>query len=227
MHVVEAPWVGRKTSHIRGFLPIWTLWFLCIGAIARIICQLARERGPEMKWRGGARPAGVFPLGLTGQSVCASEALAQALAKFNHILPTHLLHRPIRPLEMGRIRVEIPMQLLPASHLPPLGLGNGSVGHEKTAQGHQVPGAFIIPTLKFMKGRAHQKAAGRDLHHGELHPIRQSLPIALHLHRAPLNSPFGPQQSPHALASFFNNNCCRNGKRLQFLLFLFWRFLYC
>jgi hypothetical protein len=78
-------------------------------------------------------------------------ALAQPIAKFHCILPTHPFHRPpvgiglplqqagLFALELGGFGVEfrppkLPRPLLPSRHCPPLGLGDGGLADQEFSQ---------------------------------------------------------------------------------------------
>ncbi len=85
VHVIQAPGIGRETGYVCGLLPIIALGAISINVIAVVVGQIWRQRGPEIKRRGSASPAGVLPLGFTGQGVTAAGALAKAVAKFHCI----------------------------------------------------------------------------------------------------------------------------------------------
>ena len=126
----------------------------------------------------------------------AARALAQTITKFDRILPTHLLHRAligigfsikkasfsalliISTLKAGRIWLQLPAPAfpipgLPTGHLSPLDLGDRRLAHEKTIQRHQMLGAFIVITLRLLRGRAHQEFPLRDLHQRDCQRISQ------------------------------------------------------
>ena len=189
VHVVQAPAIGRQAGHLAGLLAIGALGAVCIYKITVVVGQFRRQRGAKVKRRAAAGTAGVFPLGLAWQPVKLARALAQAAAELLRVVPAHPLHRKVRALELGRIGLQVALQLLPSRHHPPLGLGDRRLGHPEGAQLHLVLGAFIVESLRLALRRAHQKAARRDLQHGELHPLAQLLPVALHLQRPALHAP--------------------------------------
>ena len=53
-----------------------------------------------MERRGGARSAGVFPLGFAGEGIAAAGALAEAAAEFHCIFPAHTLNRSLVAFEV-------------------------------------------------------------------------------------------------------------------------------
>ena len=69
MHIMQSPRIGGEAGYIRRLPPVFSSFAFPKHTIAIVISQLRADRGAVMKWRGGARSAGVFPLGFTRQGV--------------------------------------------------------------------------------------------------------------------------------------------------------------
>ena len=189
MHVLQAPGVGGKAAHIGGLPAIRPLGAIAIGGAGVVVGQFRGERFAAVEGGGGARSAGVLPLGLARQAIPLPCAAAQAAAELHRRMPAHPLHGAIRALEPGWIGIQIPLHLLPTRHLLPLGLADRRLAQEELPQLHLMLRAFVVPPLLLLRWRAHLEGSGRDPQHRDRHPRRQLLLVALHLHRLRLHLP--------------------------------------
>ena len=184
VHVVKAPGVGREAPHRRCLLAVLALGAVAIDIVGVVVGQVGGDRFAEVEGRGGARPAGVFPLGFARQGVAAARALAQAAAELHRIKPAHSLHRPLvgaaLPLQQaGRLALEVrrigiqfsfpalPLPGLPSSHHPPLGLGDRRLAHEASLQLHPMLRTLAVAAFQFVLGGTHPEPPGRDPEHRE------------------------------------------------------------
>ena len=181
VHIVQAPGIRRKASH-----PFWFSSCNSTGPIrildrGVVVRKLWADRGAKIERCGCARPACIFPLGFARKGVVPRCSLAEAMAELHRVVPTHVHHRPIITIQLGRGRRQLPLQRLPICHRPPLGLCDRRAPHKEALELHLMLGAFKSFPLGFLQGGSHPEAPRRDPDHSQVNPFRKRFPEQLAL----------------------------------------------
>jgi len=109
-----------------------------------------------------SRPARILPFGLRRQSEAPSRPLAYDFEKTLDILPANRFHRPVRPLEKGRIGPH---------HTSPLGLRHFAYAHPETPAQHNPVGGLVLSPSPFPRRTAPHVLPRRDPNKIELNTL--------------------------------------------------------
>src|SRR5262249_2894736 len=95
VHVVQAPWVRRKTAYRRCLTSVYALLPLAVGEIAVVIRLVRRDRFATIKGRHRPGTAGVFPFRLGGQAVRPLVLPPQFFDELLAVIPRNSFDRQI------------------------------------------------------------------------------------------------------------------------------------